>query len=329
MPIGAIVAGVGAAGAVGSAAISSNAASSASKTAANTASQNDALEQQLYAQNQAIEAPYIGRGNAAGDEINGLLGLPSGAASAAATPALNGSTTGSMVTGAGKNDQFAGVSEGGITTGAANAILAARPDVQSAYDALSPQTQASFGSPQAYAAYWDNKYQGGNYQPPAVAAPTGSGSGASNTSGNALQTYLNSTDYNFTYNQGLNALQQSQAANGVLSSGGAAKAIQGYGQNQAQSAIGTYLAALQGQQGTGLSSANALAGVGTSTTGAQVANNTSAASTAANAGLYSAGQTSTALNGALNNALTQYTASQTGTSSYTPTGEDAYAQGLL
>ncbi len=75
MPIALIAAGIGAAGAIGSSLISSNAASNASNQAAQAAAANNALESQIYTSNKGLAQPYIDRGNAAGTELSGFLGL--------------------------------------------------------------------------------------------------------------------------------------------------------------------------------------------------------------------------------------------------------------
>lgn len=60
---------------VGGALISGGAAKSAAKSAANAAQSNNALQGQIYDSNKAIEQPAVDRGNAAGANINALLGL--------------------------------------------------------------------------------------------------------------------------------------------------------------------------------------------------------------------------------------------------------------
>lgn len=80
MPPAIIAAGVGAVASVGGAVMSAKsqkkAAAQAAATAQNTANQNNALTQQIYGENKAALEPFQQRGNAAGDAINALLGLP-------------------------------------------------------------------------------------------------------------------------------------------------------------------------------------------------------------------------------------------------------------
>lgn len=70
----------------------------------------------------------------------------------------------------------------------------------------------------------------------------------------AFQNYLNSTGYNFQLQQGTGAISGNAASKGILNSGAAAKALQGYGQNLASTTFNNYLGqlgglgAMQGQQ---------------------------------------------------------------------------------
>jgi hypothetical protein len=78
MAIGTMAAiGIGA-GVLGSV-LSSKSQSKAAKTAANTqaqvASQNNALAANIYGQNREALSPFMARGNAAGNALNGMLGI--------------------------------------------------------------------------------------------------------------------------------------------------------------------------------------------------------------------------------------------------------------
>ena len=75
MPPAIIAAGIGAAGAIGGGLISSSAAGNAANIASQTAAANNALELQIYNENKGLAQPYIDRGNAAGGELSGFLGL--------------------------------------------------------------------------------------------------------------------------------------------------------------------------------------------------------------------------------------------------------------
>lgn len=76
----------------------------------------------------------------------------------------------------------------------------------------------------------------------------------------AFNTWLNSTDYQFTTDRGMNAITSNAATRGMVNSGATLKALQKFGQNNAQQYVGNWLGALGNQQSTGLSAGNALAG---------------------------------------------------------------------
>lgn len=234
------------------------------------------------------------RGNAAGDNINALLGLPtsSGASAVTEDPAVYSD------------------------------YLAANPDIQSFINA-NPSVVAAHGGVGGFLQWHDQNFGNENrasYTDPGTSANAG------------LNAFLGSTDYNFTTQQGMDALNQSRvAAAGGLHSGATLKAISNYGQNTAQSALGTYINYLSGQQGVGLSGANALAGVGTGYAGAVSANNNSAASATGNAALAGASGTTSALGGLATTAgqLGSYYGNPYG-SSYGSSGPDptAWTEGL-
>lgn len=76
----------------------------------------------------------------------------------------------------------------------------------------------------------------------------------------AFNTWLGSTNFEFTTSQGIKALDSSAAARGGLFSGKTVKDAVRFGQNNAQQYVGNWLSALGNQQSTGLSAGNALAG---------------------------------------------------------------------
>jgi len=200
MPIALIAAAVGAAGVVGGALINSSAASNASNIAAQTAAQDNALQQQTYESNKALIQPAVDRGNAAGNELNGFLGL-------GGDPAA---------------------------------------------------TQAAFN------------------------------------------TYLNSTGYQFNRQQGLDAVNQSKASQGLFNSGSTLEALDNYATGEANQYGQQYATDLSGVANTGEGAVNALTGVATGNANAQSSNNAGAANVAANAAISSAAST----NGLIGNAFT-------------------------
>jgi hypothetical protein len=105
------------------------------------------------------------------------------------------------------------------------------------------------------------------------------------SAGKAFDQFRSSTGYQFRLGQGLEAVTQNKAVNGLLKSGSALKGLNTYGQNMASGEFGNYMNALGGQQSTGLNAAGALANRGQGWS-AQVSNNIiGAGNTTANAEL--------------------------------------------
>lgn len=255
--------GLGVAG-VGSV-LSSKSNSKAASTAANVSQQNNAanvaLAKQVYGQNQAALAPYMTRGNAAGDQINALLGLGAPANNnIAATNALNAYRGGPSAASA------YGLDERGMMYGRL---------VTNDVDRIQPTFPMAGGMPSA---------QGGGL-PVGTTASGSTVTSAPNQAG-AFDTFRNSTGYQFRLGEGMNALNSGYAASGILQSGAAMRAAQEYGQNFASNEFGNYMNLLANQQGVGLSGANALAGVGTNYAGMVTSANNQNAANQANAALY-------------------------------------------
>lgn len=74
----------------------------------------------------------------------------------------------------------------------------------------------------------------------------------------AFNTWLNSSDYKFTTDRGVGAITGNAATRGMLNSGATLKALNQFGQDNAQRYVGNWLSALGTQQGVGANSANAL-----------------------------------------------------------------------
>ena len=137
----------------------------------------------------------------------------------------------------------------------------------------------------------------------------------------AFQNYLNSTGYQFNLHQGLDAAEQSKAAQGLYNSGAALKALQDRGTSEAQLFGQNYINNLNTVANRGVNAAGTLTGAGQTYAGAVGANNNSAASAAGNAGLVGAAQT----NGLIGNALSAFGQIR-GQSSYGG-GGNAFASG--
>ncbi len=271
MPPVVIAAGIGAAAGIGGAALSSSAQKKAAKKAAssaeNTAAQNNALQERIYGQNQAILNPYVTRGNEAGSAINALLGISGTGQQPAPQPAQQPQPYGQPAT---PNYGPLGEYDGPL----AGLINRAR---------LQYATQADEGGirsgqearPQDFVTAPGGAMTGTNPNATASVTPYQ----------NAFQNYLGSTGYQFQVDQGNKAINQGYAANGSLQSGAALKALQTYGQNTATGFFKDYLGLLGNQQGVGLSGASAVAGVGQNYANQVSANNNAAGSAAANAAL--------------------------------------------
>ncbi len=120
-------------------------------------------------------------------------------------------------------------------------------------------------------------------------------------SAKAWDDYRNSTNYNFQFDQGTQAVKTANAPSFI-----------NYGQGQAGSALAGYQSLLAGQQALGANSASALAGVG-STTAGQVANtNNNLAATQGSAAVYGANAIGSALQGLTGQIKTAQTASSYG-----------------
>jgi hypothetical protein len=138
----------------------------------------------------------------------------------------------------------------------------------------------------------------------------------------ALNNYLNSTGYQFNLNQGLDAVQSSAAAKGLLGSGATLEGIDSYATGLADQYGQQYESDLSGVASTGAGAANALAGQGENYASQVSTNNNSAASATANAALSG----SASANNLIGNALTAYAYGQGG-SSFGGSGSNAFLTG--
>ena len=137
----------------------------------------------------------------------------------------------------------------------------------------------------------------------------------------AFQNYLNSTGYQFNLHQGLDAAEQSKAAQGLYNSGAALKALDAYGTGLAGTYGQQYIDNLGNVAQRGVNAVGTLTGAGQNYANQVGSNNAGAANVAANAGLAAAGQT----NGLIGNALSAF-GNLRGQSSYGG-GGNAFASG--
>jgi hypothetical protein len=239
-------------GSVLSASSQKKAASKAADTSLQVASQNNALAQNIYGQNQQALSPYMQRGNAAGEQMNALLGLGGAANSNQALPTQQPMQQQAM--------------------GGQNALMASKPWLSSGFGGSGVQ----FAEPQM------------GYTPQQGTMPPQSGFGgqtAQQAAGNAFDIFRNSTGYQFRLGEGMNALNSGYAGAGVLQSGDALIKANEYGQNFASNEFGNYMGYLGNQQGVGLGGASALAGVGQNYVNTISNNNNNAGTAQANAQL--------------------------------------------
>lgn len=275
MPPPLIAAGVGAAASIGGAVLGGNSTKKAARQAADTsmqtASMNNALAKDIYGQNRSALAPFMTRGNAAGDQINAMLGLSAANTNAPApAPAMSNALASPQGWRAGPSMQ-AGVP----------ANWRPRYDGELHYS-QEPQFRASLGlSPTIYD---EAQMPGASYLPGVPAAAVTTQVPAANPM-EGFRQYIANSDYGFRFGEGSNALNHGYAAGGSLQSGAAMKALEKYRQNVQAGYRGEYMNLLGQQQGVGLSGASALAGVGQNYAGSVMANNSQAGSDVANAAL--------------------------------------------
>ena len=267
MAIGTLTAiglGLGAVGAIASSSAQKKAANTAAQTAQNTTDANNALARDIYGQNQQALAPFMQRGNVAGNYINAMLGIPS-------------TQIGTMA------------GQQGYPTQQPNQAM--------------PYGQDYGYSPNQFGGQYGmggNDYRGqitnGGFLPQQF-SPTAQGGGTqtggiAQTQGvttqnaqDAFGQYIKNSDYGFQFGQGTNALNSGYAGAGTLQSGAAMKAMEKYRQDLQSGYRNEYMGALGNQQGVGGAGASALAGVSQNFANTMTNNNNSAGNALANAAL--------------------------------------------
>lgn len=260
--IGLGVAGVGSA--IGASA-NRSAAKRAARASQQATDQSVGLQREIYGQNRQALSPFMQRGNAAGNQINALLGLGGGM--------YQGGPAQMQMPGVQPNalSQFqpAGMAYGlgdspGMTYGGGNSPFAqyvqANPDVMADYN-NGTVDRARFATPEAYGQFHYNTY-GQNEGRALPGMDAAGGQTAQQAAENAFDIFRNSTGYQFRVNEGMDALNSGFAGSGLLQSGAALRALDDYRQNAASAEFGNYMGLLGQQQAVGAGSASALAGVG-------------------------------------------------------------------
>lgn len=268
MPPAVAIAGIGAAASIGGAVLGNSAANKAAKTAANAqkdaSTANIALAERTYDQNAQRLDPYSANGMTAGNALMSIFGFPtSGATGVQGLPTPVGTPEPAPPT----------TSGGGLFSDARrNAVI---QQIQ-AGQTVDPARLAHLGLTD-----YASKYQ-------AWKAGGQAGTGQPMTSANALSafdTFRNSSDYQWRFNEGQRSVQQGLGALGAFDSGATRKAEIEYGQHFASGELGTWMDRLAQQQGIGLGAASALAGVSQNMAGSVMNANNASAAASGNAAL--------------------------------------------
>lgn len=94
----------------------------------------------------------------------------------------------------------------------------------------------------------------------------------------AFRSFRDNSGYNFVRNEGLDAIQGSAAAKGILGSGSTLKALSDYGQNTANSFLDNYIQNLMGYGNIGLQAGQLLGQTGGRSTGTSTSTSTGTSS---------------------------------------------------
>lgn len=234
--------------------IASSSQNKANKRAADVsqrnADQNIGFAREVYTGNRQVLSPFFERGNAAGNQINALLGLGGSQVQGGPAPVAPNALSQFQGAPGGAGAPYGlgdtpGYNYGGVTG----------PVLNQSFNALRPQNGGLAGnSPQG------GQLVQGQIAPQTTGAPQGlSPQQAAN---NAFDIFRNSTGYQFRLGEGQDAVNSAYAGIGGLQSGAALRGIQEYGQNFASNEFSNYLNALGAQQATGAGAASSLAGVG-------------------------------------------------------------------
>jgi len=206
--------------------------------------QSLALQRDIYGQNRQTLNPFVQRGNAAGDQLNALLGLGGAQPTQQQPNALsqfNGPTPfGGVGAPYGVGD-YSGFDRfaGDFWQGGANNFLGGGPVPY----ATNPAVQTGVVQPTSEADILNQ--------------PT-----AQSQAEDAFQTFRDNTGYQFRVNEATDAVNSSFSGAGLFQSGAAQQALASRIGQEADSTFLNYAGLLSGQQGTGLQAAGAQAGVG-------------------------------------------------------------------
>ena len=224
-------------------AVSASSANRNARRAAQTSSDNNAaniaLSRDIYNQNRQIMSPFVNRGNAAGNQINALLGLGGG------------------------------METGGPAAVGPNALTQFLP--QNGGAGFNPAAYGDVGLPYGLGDGFIPAGTGG-----AATTPTGTVTTpltAQQAAENAFNTFRNSTGYQNRFNSAMDGVSSLYSGIGGLQSGAAIRGAQDRAADVAGNEFNNYMAMLGGQQAVGAGSASALAGVGQNFAGTVINSN--------------------------------------------------------
>lgn len=310
MPPAVAAAGIMGAATIGGAVMSSKAAKKSASKAAQVSQQNTNANNALARENRdfafGVLEPYRQVGLPATNVLSGMLyGAPQQPALAAPSTAYPGFPYAASAPGVAPELQTQARFNAGMAhdpvwaEGALKAMgLGSRGDPVATLNAhLNGQLEGELPGyvRQRYEAYAAQTPQAG--VTPAL-APAGTVTTTAPQS--AWDTFRNSTNYQFRFDEGMKALNQGLAFHGLGDSGAAVKEATKYGQNFASNELNNYINLLLGQQNVGMGAASAMVGVGQNTTNAIMANNTNNATDQANAALMKSNATAGMWNGIAN-----------------------------
>jgi len=146
-----------------------------------------------------------------------------------------------------------------------SAYLEANPDVAQAFATNpGPANEIGITSPEQWAQYHYETHGMNEGRPTGMSGGASASGGAAGGSGNpAFDAFQRSTGYQARLRDGTNAITGSAATRGMLNSGATLKALNQFGQEQAQQSFNDYLGLLGGLSSQGLQAATAVGEEGT------------------------------------------------------------------
>jgi hypothetical protein len=266
-------------------ALSGNAASRrAAQTSQQATDSNNALARDIYGQNRQIMSPFVNRGNAAGNQINALLGL-GGAPMEQGGPAMvdmggfgqfQGGQPAGAAYGIGDSAMLSNNMGGGVNWGA---YVAGNPDAAANWNAIRNTSDgAQFGGDvNAFGQFHFNADGGQRDLTPFTAGasqvPQQGGQTPQQAATNAFDIFKQSTGFQNRFNSAMDGVSSAFAGAGGFQSGAAMKALQDRAGQVAGDEFANYMNALGAQQAVGAGSASSLAGVGQNFAGTVIGQN--------------------------------------------------------